>query len=179
MNGQGQLGPLATLSFPDPIFHFHLHKHTHTTTYNIPKIRCILFQKNYINLKTNNSTMYSTFKPHTITLSLNGHGPVQLNRSNCRLEVLWALASGWSGYQASECCLVAVFFQDYDKHSALLRAILKRKWNILLPQTGFIRRQQVQPLKIYRSADLIDADRLSMHSYSWEKQECLTLPHCK
>lgn len=114
-----------------------------------------------------------------VFLSLNGRGSVQLHKSNLCLEVLWALASGWSGYQASKRSVVAVLFQDYDKHCALLRAISKRKWNILLPQTGFIRRQQVRPLRIYRSGDLIDADWLSMHSYSWEKQECLTLLHCK
>lgn len=76
MNGQGQLGPLTTPSFPDPIFHFHLQKQTHITTHNIPKIPCILLKKKNTHQKlqtlpiiknmTDISTMYIiTYKPNT------------------------------------------------------------------------------------------------------------------
>lgn len=68
MNGQGQLGPLTTPSFPQPIFHFHLHKQTHTSTERVLKAYSLskkLHQRAYSTPVRNNAEHNVTFKPST------------------------------------------------------------------------------------------------------------------
>lgn len=104
MNGQGQLGPLTTPSFPDPIFHFHLHKQTHITSRNIPQMPRILYQKNNLKHWTiicNNAACTGT--EGTVAVAQKGepfseskwpHGSARLNGSGRCSEALWAMASG-------------------------------------------------------------------------------------
>lgn len=71
MNGQGQLGPLTTPSFPEPIFHFHLHKQTHNHTENS---KTVFPFKETASACIFNAERDVTFKPSTTAAAGNPVG---------------------------------------------------------------------------------------------------------